>query len=233
MENFKKGLEISRNFQNRTDEETTLLHGIVLAAVELVQTKEDKHYDIGLEFLIAAYEPLIKRLSSNIYNKFKPSIDFDDIIQEAYLFFIKLVKKYNKEETVFSWYINYFLSHLLYEWAKKTVKHSHYVLDFTQIYEKMNDTYVEDTYSDVFLIEKEIENFINLRLQKRSRSETSRVVCEDYFLGSKSCSAIATDLNISYQAVYEIIRKIKKELKDFLHDNKFTGFIKTSTGFKL
>jgi predicted DNA-binding protein YlxM (UPF0122 family) len=68
---------------------------------------------------------------------------------------------------------------------------------------------------------------------KKSRSDTNKTVCTDYFLGSKSCGEIAENLDISYQAVYEIIKKIKKELRDHLHENKYVNFVKTSTGFKL
>ena len=55
-------------------------------------------------------------------------------------------------------------------------------------------------------------------------------MCNKIFLGNTTCSELATELGISYHAVYEIINKIKKELVFFFNENSFGEYIVTSTG---
>ena len=234
MEKFKVGLELSKNYSKRTDEDTQLLNEIILSAIELIHT-EDRHKDIAINFLVTIFEPLIKKSASKIYSKFKPTIEYEDILQECYLLFLKLVNKYNPDEAPFSWYVNYFLPQSLYVWGRATKKSQHIQIDFNGDipYDHAFSNYNRDSMEefDFYILEKEYIKFMETRSIKKSRSTTSKIVCEKFFLGGVNCTDISHEIGISYQAVYEIINRIKDEFKIFLQDSKYSPFVLTSTGY--
>lgn len=236
MENFKIGLELSKNFKERTETETELLNEIILSAIQLVHT-DDKHKDIAINFLVTIYEPLIKKSASKVYSKFKSILEYEDVLQECYLLFLKLVNKFKNNEAPFSWYINYFLPQTLYVWGRSVRKNQHVQMDFNSDlpYEHAFSNYNRDSMEefDFYILEKEYIAFMQERATKKSKSDTTRIVCEKFFLGGANCTEISHDIGISYQAVYEIINRIKAEFKVFLQESKYSPFIMTSTGYLL
>jgi len=236
---YNLGVNISKNFEKRNDEDTQLLYKIIQEAAELVQQGTDKQKDVAMGFVVSVYEPYIKKLSSKIYQKIKKYVEYDDVLQETYTIFIQLIYRYKKEMASFSYYITFVLPQHMYVWSTKVKKSYQAPIDTSILEEKMTNPFLKDE-EEVFdyLVSRILENdyvaFIEHRAKKKSRSPTVERVCYDYFLGSKSCSTIANDLGISYHAVYEIIGKIKKELKNFLNESIFTDIELTSTGlFKL
>jgi DNA-directed RNA polymerase specialized sigma subunit len=236
MENFKIGLEISRAYKTRTETETELLNEIILSAIELIHN-DDKNKDKAINFLITIYEPLIKRSASKVYNKFKTILEFEDVLQECYLLFLKLINKFKINEAPFSWYINYFLPQTLYVWGRASKKNKHVQMDFNSDihYDHAFSNYNRDSMEefDFYILEKEYIKFMEDRAIKKSKSETTKIVCEKFFLGGTNCTDISHDIGISYQAVYEIINRIKSEFKIFLQESKYSPFIMTSTGYVL
>ena len=234
MENFKVGLELSKNYKQRTEEETQLLNEIILSAISLIHT-DDKHKDIAINFLVTIYEPLIKKSASKVYGKFKTVLEFEDVLQECYLLFLKLINKFKINEAPFSWYINYFLPQTLYVWGRATRKNQHVQMDFNGdiSYDHAFSNYNRDSMEefDFYILEKEYIQFMEERAIKKSKSETTRIVCEKFFLGGINCTDISHEIGISYQAVYEIINRIKGEFRIFLQESQYSPFTLTSTGY--
>lgn len=235
---FEIGEEISKNFEVRNEEDTTLLYSIIQDAIEFVQKKDEKYHDMAMGFLLNIYKPYLKTAASKIYKQLKNSMEFDDVLQEVYVIFIQLIHNYKKEIAQFSYYIKTILPQRLYVWAKRLNKKNFSTVDAALIESKLPHPYFSSE-SDVFdfynskILEKEYIEFIQKRALKKSRSSTVRVVCYKFFLGDETCSNIALELGISYHAVYEIIWKIKKELSYFLNENAYTSYTITSTGWKL
>ena len=84
---------------------------------------------------------------------------------------------------------------------------------------------------DFYILEKEYITFMEERAVKKSKSETTKIVCEKFFLGGINCTDISHEIGISYQAVYEIINRIKAEFKIFLQESQYSPFTLTSTGY--
>lgn len=239
QQKYNLGVEISKNFEHRNEEDTQLLYQIIQEAAELIQTGTDKQKDVAMGFVVSVYEPYIKKLSSKIYQKVKKYIEYDDVLQETYTIFIQLIYRYKKEIASFSYYVTFVLPQHMYVWSTKVKKSYQAPIDTSLLEEKITNPFLKDedavfNYLVSRILENDYVTFIEDRAKKKSRSSTVQHVCYDYFLGSKSCSTIASELNISYHAVYEIIGKIKKELKVFLHESVYTDIELTSTGvFKL
>jgi DNA-directed RNA polymerase specialized sigma24 family protein len=237
---FDVGMQISRNFENRNSDETHLLYEIILDAVEIIQddgNDNKKTFDSAMSFIVSVYEPYIKKVASKIFQKNNSALEFCDILQEAYVIFIQLIYKYRKEESSFSYYITFMLPQHLYVWSKRLNKINSIAVDYN-ILENILQNSTSNSKVDMYdyfnfkILEQDYIEFIKRRAEKKSSSSTLSVVCYKYFLGKETCSNIATELNISYHAVYEIINKIKKELKYFLHKNEFTDFKITGSGIK-
>jgi RNA polymerase sigma factor (sigma-70 family) len=233
---FELGMKISRNFDKRNEEESQILYGIILEAVEMIQNNSE-HFDTAMGFITSVYEPYIKSVASAIFNNVKGSMEFCDVLQEAYVKFLQLVYKYKKEVASFSYYIKYMLPQHLYVWSRRSNKITTVAVDaqiMDGLLHKLSNHAQDDMfdYFDFKILEQDYIEFIKKRAEKRSNSDTLRTVCYKYFLGKETCSNIAQELDISYHAVYEIINKIKKELKFFLHKNMFTDFKITGSGIK-
>lgn len=233
---YDEGISISRNFDKRSKEDTERLYKIIQHSVDVAQqedSEEDKKN--ALNFLVVLYEPLIKKISSRIYCYLSSSVEFFDVLQESYATFISLLYKYDQNISSFSYYIGLMLNQRMSRWAEKESLYGK-----TNIVSSMseqihphplfNSSDAVDSYLNGYILIQDYIDFIVERSQKPSRSSTVREVCEKYFLGKKTCSQIANDLNISYHAVYEIIGKIKNELKIFFHDSIFSSYNITSTG---
>jgi len=238
---YKTGINLSRNFNKNTNKETTKLYDIIKYAINIIQNigiYKQRRRDKAISFITELYEPLIRKVSAKIYYILKSTVDYEDILQETYSMFLVLLDKYDPERASFSYYINTMLPQHMNRWAEKEsnyrninipVNVSEYVIvdpllsDSEQVFDRLN----------AFLISKEYTKFVQHRSKKQSRSDTVRIVCEEYFLGKNSCSDIARQLNISYNAVYEIINKIKRELCIFFSTNKYCSHVLSSTGIIL
>ena len=236
-ESFLLGKKISKNFDIRGVKDTALLYEIIQDAVELVQSADKENGDVALGFLVDVYTPYVKKIAGKTFKKVERYIEYEDVLQEVYLIFIRLVNKHSKEKSKFSYYITFMLPQYMYVWSKKVLEVAVPVTDSSILEASIPHPYFtkKDAVYDFFdgyILENEYTKFIEKRALKKSRSATVGIVCNRYFLGHETCSIIASDLGISYHAVYEIINRIKKELKHFLHNSSFTGFRITSTGIK-
>lgn len=233
---YEEGLYISRNFEKRNKEDTERLYKIIQHAVDVAQQKEDdKDVAEALNFVVILYEPLIKKISAKTYCHLSRKTDFSDVLQEAYATFITLLYKYDKSISSFSYYIGLMLKQRMKRWAEKESLYDKTTVvssftDHISAHPKFNSSESVDAYLNGYILIQDYIDFMLERSQRQSRSTTVSEVCKKYFLGSSTCSQIAAELGISYHAVYEIIGKIKNELKIFFDDNIFASYAITSTG---
>lgn len=226
---YKEGLALSKSYQTRTKEQDTELYSIIQFASNSILENENRALvDRSLQFLVLVFEPLIKKFASYYYSQVSSDEEYDDVLQEIYATFLTLIYKYNPERASFSYYINDMLPRHMCTWVQKTrLRH---IIDNNGLEdEDVCDPYLKDessvyTHFNSYILEKEYETFIKARAVKNVRSNTVPEVCYNYFLNKKTCSEIAHDLGISYQAVREVINKIKVELKEFLSDSIFTDY---------
>jgi len=230
-----EGIEISRNFEKREEKDTKRLYEIIARAVTIYQTGDDKDREKALLYLTKLFEPLLRKISKKIYDNINSYHEYEDVLQETYLMFYSLVSRYNSKRSAFSYYIGIMLPQHMNRWAEREIINNkinilvdleEYVItdpsfnSHNSVFEQLN----------AFVLTHEYQEFIRQRALRHSRSSTVREVCNRFFLGSDTCSEIARDLGISYHAVYEIIGKIKKEIKVFLQDSSFSGYLVSSTG---
>jgi hypothetical protein len=125
----------------------------------------------------------------------------------------------------------------VYVWIDKVNSKKYITIDVqsvedTLFYMGMDDSDTVFSYFNTAILEKEYVDFIIERSKKSNRSDTVKQVCYHIFLGNKTCSELASELNITYHAVYEVMNKIKRELMFFFGDNIYSGVTVTSTGLK-
>jgi RNA polymerase sigma factor (sigma-70 family) len=238
-EKYFEGVRISRNFNKRNVEETQYLYAVIQEAATLILTElTTNNADDALEFLTTLYEPLLKKVAYKVVLQSSGSIEFDDALQEANLFFLTLLYDYDDTIASFSYYINSMLKKKMNRWMVKECNyHSKtYLSNFEDrvladpMYTTKDDAFVQ---FNSYVVIREYFDYMQHRAERPSRSGTVQEVCYRYFLGGNSCSYIAQDLGISYHAVYEIIQKIKRELQEFFNENKFCNFVISSTGIEV
>lgn len=232
---FVLALQISRNFDSRSAEDTKKLYKIIQSAAKIAQDTSNKNSDAALQFLVELYNPLIKKVATRLFLGLGYFTEYIDILQEAYVIFIQLLEKYDASVASFSYYVGVMLPQRMNRWAEKEYAYmaNNVITDtkeFPIIDPITGDTDSVSNYLDSYVVMQEYSDFIKKRAERISRSDTVRVVCYDYFLGSRTCSQISQSLGISYHAVYEIIGKIKKELKVFFNESHFSGYWFSSTG---
>lgn len=228
---YTTGLTLSKNYVTRTKEEDSQLYEIIQFASTSIVQNNTAIIDKSLQFLALTFEPLIKKLAYQYHSQVSHAEEYEDVLQEVYTMFITLVYKYNPERASFSYYIHDMLPRYMYSWVQKIHLHSLINCESVEEY-ALSDPYLKDQDSvyDIFdslILAQEYEEFILNRATRNVRSNTVPQVCYHYFLDKKTCSEIAVELGISYQAVREVINKIKKELKEFFSDNLFTDYIST------
>ena len=236
QETYEEGITISRNYENRTTADTERLYAIIISAVTYAQDSEDARNVDALKFLVTLYEPHMRKVASKLYNSLRGVMDYYDIVQEIYTMFLTLLYKYDPKRAAFTYYIGVMLPQHMQRWAEKELLHAS-----TNITVNMQDYTIPDiAYNDInsvddrmtsYIITRDYMQFIQARSERQARSGTVKEVCDKHFLGKSTCSEIARDLNISYHAVYEIIGKIKNELRLFFHNNKFSTYVMSSTGY--
>ena len=230
-----EGISISRNFEDRKSSDTERLYTIIKEAVVFIKEGTDEEQTKALAFITELFEPLMRKISSKIYNYLRGSLEYTDVLQETYTMFLTLLDRYNPERASFSYYIGSMLPQHMKRWAEKEVFHHNVniaidIKDYTIVDPLFNSMESVEEQLNAFVLTREYKSFIRKRAKRPSRSNTVREVCHKYFLGENTCQEIATDLGISYHAVYEIIGKIKDELRQFFHNSVFSEYYMTSTG---
>ena len=232
---FKEGKILSKNHSKRTKEDSDKLYRIIEEAVDIACLRNGDRSEQAMNFLINIFMPHITKIAYRIHRKTKESSEFKDIKQEVQLMFITLVDKYKKEKSTFPYYIGRMLPKYMNKWTKRELKYIDSTVnlgdDEDYIVDPMFDSLESSiNYLNNFILEKEYIDFIKDSSKKKSRSTTHKEVCLNFFLSNRSCKQIAEIQNISYNAVYEVIGKIKNDLQFFFSDNMFTDYIVSSTG---
>lgn len=225
--NYDRGVLLSKSFETRTNDETYELYSLIKESVLCAQDPQNENSDKALAFVTYIFDPLIRKVAAKIYPHVKNYEEFEDTLQETYVTFINLVYGYDPNIATFPYYIGNMLPRQVKAWSQKTRKKSSIPVDVVIVDNKIADPIMDhkdavyERYNN-YILEKEYEEFILQRAEKKAKSSTVREVCYNYFLGSKSCSAIAQDLSISYHAVYEVVGRIRRELEVFLKGNCFS-----------
>jgi RNA polymerase sigma factor (sigma-70 family) len=232
---YDEGMSISRNFENRKEKETEKLYDIIKSSIYYVQFGTTQQREKAVSFLTSIFEPYIRKISSKIYNNLRNSHEYGDILQETYTMFLTLLKRYNPAIASFSYYIGSMLPIHMSRWAEKEMNNNSLnipvdIKDYTMVDPLYANSDSVDSYFNSYVLTQEYKVFITHRSERHARSRTVKEVCNKYFLGHNTCSEIAKDLGVSYHAVYEIIGKIKKELKSFFQASAFSEYYISSTG---
>ena len=74
---YRRGVNLSKNFQARTSEETTELYVLIKEAVLSAQDPQNLNADESLAFVIFIFDPLIRKVASKIYPHIKDYEEFD------------------------------------------------------------------------------------------------------------------------------------------------------------
>lgn len=228
---YQKSKDLSKNYSSRSNEESSQLYATIQEAVSIVQFYQDKDSggEESLQFLTAVFEPLLKKTAGFVHKFVYKHEDFNDVLQETYLKFIELTYQYDPAISQFSYYVKTMLTKQMRAWSKKQKRHVPASVDIAIINNLLVDHSLCDVdtvymqFNELILIE-EFNDFIEDRACKKARSSTVKEVCYKYFLGTHSCKQIAEELQISYHAVYEVIKRIEKEYKVFLEQDSIIGY---------
>lgn len=215
-------VKLSKNFKSRSKEESECLYSYIQSLLDDVKDGTEKAKKEAIDDLIILFNPIILKFSSLYYSKVKDQYEYEDVLQEGYCIFIACCYSYRKELSSFPYYIKDNFPRYFHSWAKNVWKQS----------DRINDEPFTDTAHPLFddddkvfsrlledLFKREYVAFITNLSNKYSKTDTYKTVCDDYFLGGKSCKDIADSLNISYHAVYDCIGKIKRDLNYFIKNN--------------
>lgn len=234
---YAEAMRLSRNFNNRSLKETKELYQTIQKAVRLAQkgNGKSKSSKESIDFLIRVYEPYFKKIAGKFFVYVEHVMMFEDVLQETYVLFMVLLYRYDETISSFSYYLRALLPQHVHVWVQKVISSSFLQIDMKSIENSLGHPNLdaEDKVYDYFnarILEDEYTEFILKRSEKSSRSNTVREVCLKIFLGKKTCSELANELGITYHAVYEIINKIKRELRVFFSESKFSEFVLSSTG---
>ncbi len=197
---------------------------------ELIKLKK---HQFARDTLCLLFFPLILKLSLNMYFKYGkiyyPKFVPSDVFQEAYLIFLKLLNKFDlKRSVAFSHYVNVMLKKYLYSYVMNVVKNlskeSVRMIANSQAFDRhclTGHRFVLNVLADI--VYKDFIELINIIKNKKCKaSKTYQVICDDIFLGSKETSQVAKELGITYHAVYEIEKRIQKQIADMINSNKFS-----------
>lgn len=230
-------LKLSRNFRNRSIDATRKLYNAIqeAASLAIIKKDKDKASQEAIDFLVKIYEPYIKKIAGKFFPFVESKMDFNDVLQETYLIFLTLLYRYDKNISSFSYFIKLLLPQHVYVWVEKISSEDCSPIDTLVIEDSLSHPNLDKedkvyVYFNSKILEAEYINYILDRSEKSSRSNTVREVCLKIFLGSSTCSTLSRELGITYHAVYEIVNKIKKELRFFFNNNLFSEYVISSTG---
>lgn len=225
---YEEGIKLSRNYSSRTESQSNELYKLIQDAAIEAQNPQSRESDKALEFLTFAFTPLVKKTASKIYPHLVRFAEYDDVLQETYSLFITLVYSYNPSIASFPYYIQKMLPQQVRAWSQKARKKFSASIDFVVI-----DNLIADPLLDgkdavyaryhTSILAQEYEDFILSRAEKKAKSVTVKEVCYNYFLGKETCVQISERLGISYHAVYEVIKRLEKEIRRFLEEESLAG----------
>lgn len=216
-------VKLSKNYKSRSDDETKCLYSYIQSLTDEAKSLDDKISKEAINDLIILFTPIILKFSSIFYQKVKDQYEYDDVLQEGYCLFILCIHNYDKNLSMFLYYIKSTYPFCFSTWVKTIKKQSDHLSDtpFTDMVhphldddDKIFNNFMENLYA------REYVNFIKKLSLKYSKTDTHRIVCEKYFLGNNTCLELASELNVSYHAIYDCIRKIKRDLNYFIKNNK-------------
>ena len=229
---YNQGIEISKNYDNRDLEATKILYVLLQEAslkAQIGLTQKEK--DRALTFLVEVFTPLVTKVASKIYQKYNSAQEYEDVLQDTYLTYILLIKKYDYNKATFAYFIKDNLERSMNTHAKRYYSTNTIPTDSVELETMMNESLKEkreDPFNafDELILKQEYDVFIKEQAEKKSKTDTNRIVCERYFLGKETVQTIANDMGLSYQAIYLITKRIKKELEYFFHYSKFSDYVK-------
>ena len=229
---YEQGIKISKNYDNRDLEATKILYVLLQEASLKAQVGATlKERDRALAFLVEVFTPLVTKVASKIYQKYNTSQEYEDVMQDTFLTYILLIKKYDYNKATFAYFIKDNLERSMNTHAKRYYDHKCTPTDSLELENMLNESLKEkreDSFDefDELILKQEYDNFIKEQAEKKSKTNTNRIVCERYFLGKETVQTIANDMGLSYQAIYLITKRIKKELEYFFHESKFSDYVK-------
>jgi RNA polymerase sigma factor (sigma-70 family) len=227
---YAESCAISKNYQKRTQAQSATLYSTIQDAVETGQVfKGQVESDEPLLFLTEVFKPLILKSASIVHKFVYKHEQLDDVIQQGYVQFLELVYAYDPSISQFSYYIKSMLERQLRAWSKKQSRYTVTSMDSSIINNILVDPSLCDMHTvyiqfNELILRDEMQDFMEERANRKARSATVKEVCYKYFLGTHSCKKIAEELDISYHAVYEVIKRIEKEYRVFLEQNSLIGF---------
>ena len=198
---YSEGIFISRNFENRAPLDTEKLYNIIKKAILFIKEGTDEETDRAFAFLTELFEPLMRKISSKIYNHLRGSLEYADVLQETYTMFLTLLSKYNPERASFSYYIGSMLPQHMKRWAEKEAFHNNVhipvdIKDYIIVDPAFNSMKSVEEHLNAFVLTQEYKEFIQRRAERQSRSSTVKEVCYKYFLG-ENIARIKTESLIS------------------------------------
>ena len=231
-----KATEISRNHKERKAVDSESLYSYISIEVQTAQTGTTKEVKKSLENLLLLFKPLIFRCAQKRYARIRSYIEIEDFLQESYCLFISLVYAYDPEISKFSYFIKTMLPKYIDLWVNKIIKANVPIVSYSDMNTLDTKHYSLDNLFSVILTniyERHYFEFITTVSSKNTKTTTNKIVCNEYFLGHKSCMQISKELQISYHAVYDYITKIKKELNYYMQTtNEFDFYFDSENNIK-
>lgn len=230
---MQKILELSRNYRNRTAEESAYLYSYINLLVRDSKGGDDKLAKDALNELIILFKPKIYDTTRKYFKYVKDYMEIDDFMQESYAIFIALVIKHDPSISSFLYYVKEMYPKYVWSWVEKTCRDHKKVTDLGDLDVPHPDYDTDDKVFSRLMAnsyEKEYVDFINAIAEKETKTPTLKAVCNRYFLGTSTCRELASDLGISYHAVYDYITKIKRELNYHLKNSPHFDFFFASDG---
>lgn len=231
---LKKALDLSRNYQTRSQDESQYLYSYINLLVRDSKGEDDRLAKDALSELVTLFKPKILKCFDRYYRYVVEYVDADDFLQEAHALFIACVINYDPEQSSFLYYVKEVYPRQVWSWVEKTFKTHRVLTELGEVElphpqydtdDKVFSRLMENTYTTEYV------DFIHAVADRGSKTDTLKAVCYDYFLGTKTCRQLSEELSISYHAVYDYISKIKKELNYHLRHSKTFDFFFDSEGY--
>lgn len=112
--------------------------------------------DNALNTLFNKYEPVINKLASKYYNKYKYiGITYDDLVQEARIGLMNSIKSFDDEQSLFYSFTVLCIERQLINYTKAHNRLKNYPLNSSNVFSSKRIEYVEDSNIDDILLENE------------------------------------------------------------------------------
>ncbi|MBQ7288469.1 MAG: sigma-70 family RNA polymerase sigma factor [Clostridia bacterium] len=162
--------------------------------------------DVALACVLMRYKPLLK---TAVYKVHVPSLDYDDLYQEATLGLVKAIKNYNNEKGPFSAFAKLcveseLVTYIRSCWKKSNIPAMNLVEFNDEFHMPLSDP------QDIYLRREEIDQ-VRSKI-KNSLSDFEFKIIHSYIMG-KSYDEIAGELNVSVKSVDNAMQRIRRKLK--------------------